>query len=223
MIDHIDKSGVSISWDAPRHDGGSRLQGYIVEKRTPFSPRWTRINRQPIRGTDTRVTDLYKGDEYEFRVVAVNEAGMGKPSDMTPPVAIKDPFGNTFFLAHLIWIISDVLLLSKVREIGHFQCFLGGRSVGGRILTLWLAQFGRPRWEAEVGGRIRPPKHSASHILSCDLWGRSVRPWESEVWGRSDSHIIRCAIKSLIFYNISLAEFFKGHDLNLFRNLIRSK
>ena len=94
MVDHIDKSGVSISWDAPRNDGGSKIQGYIIEKRTPFSPRWSRINRQPIRGTDTRVTDLYKGDEYEFRVVAVNEAGMGKPSDMTPPVAIKDPYGT---------------------------------------------------------------------------------------------------------------------------------
>lgn len=49
---------------------------------------------QPIRGTDTRVADLYKGDEYEFRVVAVNEAGMGKPSDNTPPVTIKDPYGE---------------------------------------------------------------------------------------------------------------------------------
>ena len=32
--------------------------------------------------------------------------------------------------------LSDVLLLSKVREIGNFQCISG-----------------RPRWEAEVGGR----------------------------------------------------------------------
>ncbi len=49
---------------------------------------------QPIRGTDTRVTDLYKGDDYEFRVVAVNEAGLGKPSETTPPVTVRDPFGE---------------------------------------------------------------------------------------------------------------------------------
>ena len=40
--------------------------------------------------------------------------------------------------------LSDVLLLSKVREIGHFQC------ISGRPRGKWEAESGRPRWEAEV-------------------------------------------------------------------------
>ena len=117
MVDHIDKSGVLLSWDPPRNDGGSKIQGYIIEKRTPFSPRWTRINRQPIRGTDSRVTDLYKGDDYEFRVVAVSEAGMGKPSDMTPPVAIKDPFGK---FIHVSIIPQCNTLMMRTNEFLRF-------------------------------------------------------------------------------------------------------
>ncbi len=49
VVEHIDKSGVMLSWDTPRSDGGSRIQGYIIEKRTPFTPRWTRINKQVRR------------------------------------------------------------------------------------------------------------------------------------------------------------------------------
>ena len=38
------------------------------------------------------VKDLIEGEDYEFRVVAENDAGEGKPSDTTGIVKAKDPF-----------------------------------------------------------------------------------------------------------------------------------
>ena len=75
-------------------DGGSPIIGYMVEARTAYNPRWMKITRTPIKGTEFIYTDPLEGDEYEFRVVAVNEAGYSKPSNTTALTKIKDPFGQ---------------------------------------------------------------------------------------------------------------------------------
>jgi titin len=50
------------------------------------------VNRTPIKATELRLEDLMEGEEFEFRVLAVNEAGFGRPSDPTEPIRLKDPF-----------------------------------------------------------------------------------------------------------------------------------
>ena len=103
----------------------------------------------------------------------------------------------TRFLAHLIWIISDVLLLSKVRDFTVFCVFymfgrpnLGGHGRPWEAVLLWLAQtdltanqgstasHGLPN-SASHGlplashGLPRPPKWSASANESLQIgWGR---------------------------------------------------
>jgi hypothetical protein len=67
--------------------------GYLIESRTPYNPRWTKVTRTPVKGFEYLCTDLVEGDEQEFRVVAVNEAGYSKPSNNTPAIKIKDLFG----------------------------------------------------------------------------------------------------------------------------------
>ena len=44
---------------------------------------WVRVNQYPTPGTNYMVTGLTEGNRYEFRVLAVNEAGAGKPSRPT--------------------------------------------------------------------------------------------------------------------------------------------
>ena len=39
--------------------------------------------------------DLEPGEEYEFRVCAVNENGVSEPLTSTKPIVAKFPFGNT--------------------------------------------------------------------------------------------------------------------------------
>lgn len=40
--------------------------------------------------TTFKVEDLTEGDEYEFRVVAWNEAGHSRPSSTAGPILIQD-------------------------------------------------------------------------------------------------------------------------------------
>ena len=52
---------------------------------------WTPVNAKPISGTTFTVPNLIEGSEFEFRVVAINDAGPGKPSKSTGPHKVRDP------------------------------------------------------------------------------------------------------------------------------------
>jgi len=59
--------------------------GYQLEKRTPFGS-WEKVQDAPIIGESATVPDLVEGEEYEYRVAAVTDAGVGEYSNATPPV-----------------------------------------------------------------------------------------------------------------------------------------
>lgn len=82
---------VNLSWAKPESDGGSRIQGYYLEKRETGSAHWQRVNIALCHATQFNVTNLIEDREYEFRVFAVNEAGASPPSSNTRPVRVKDP------------------------------------------------------------------------------------------------------------------------------------
>lgn len=52
---------------------------------------WTAVNATPVAGTTFTVPNLIEDSEWEFRVVAVNDAGPGKPSKSTGPHRVRDP------------------------------------------------------------------------------------------------------------------------------------
>lgn len=67
--------------------------GYQVEKK-PLSGRagdWQPCNVVPVDDTEFTVRNLPEGQEFEFRVKAVNDGGPGKPSKSTGPHKVRDP------------------------------------------------------------------------------------------------------------------------------------
>lgn len=80
---------MDLAWNPPRRDGGAPITGYIIEKKPRNSPVWEEAARTD--GPDTRATvpGLKDGDEYEFRVTAVNKAGPSEPSEPCAPVLVK--------------------------------------------------------------------------------------------------------------------------------------
>lgn len=80
---------MDLKWQPPLRDGGSPITGYIVEKREKGSPRW--VKAAEVKGPDckARAEDLDEGTEYEFRVIALNDAGPSEPSQPSKSVTPK--------------------------------------------------------------------------------------------------------------------------------------
>jgi titin len=94
-ITHIFKNECKLHWQPPFSDGGAKITGYHIERRSTTSARWIHINREPIRDTHLHVTDLMENTEYDFRVTAENKAGQGDASSPSLRIRAKDPWGKS--------------------------------------------------------------------------------------------------------------------------------
>lgn len=89
----ISKSVIRIQWTKPQYDGGSKVNGYIVERKDISSPdgHWVRANFTNIIETEYNITGLTEDEQYEFRVIARNAAGVfSEPSDSSGPITATD-------------------------------------------------------------------------------------------------------------------------------------
>nr|AZI15635.1 UNC-22 [Auanema rhodensis] len=91
-VDHID-----LKWDAPRDNGGSPISHYDVERKDVKTGRWIKVNTAPVHGTTFSDQRVQKDHTYEYRVVAVNKAGPGQPSDPSAQAVAKPMFEGPKF------------------------------------------------------------------------------------------------------------------------------
>lgn len=82
---------MTVSWKAPADDGKATILGYMVEKREASELNWAKVNRKPVIDRSIKAVQLSEGSEYEFRVIAMNKAGFGKPSDASNAALAVDP------------------------------------------------------------------------------------------------------------------------------------
>lgn len=88
IIDTTDNS-VSLAWQKPEHDGGSRIQCYVIEAKPKGTDKWVVVGN--TKNVTFVVEKLNKGEEYNFRVKAKNEAGYSRPRETLAPVLVKEP------------------------------------------------------------------------------------------------------------------------------------
>uniref|UniRef100_A0A672TI17 Titin n=1 Tax=Strigops habroptila TaxID=2489341 RepID=A0A672TI17_STRHB len=82
---------VSLAWQEPESDGGSKIIGYVVERRDIKRKTWIMVTD---RAENSVLTDVVENEEYFFRVRAQNMVGVGKPSPATRAVKIMDPISK---------------------------------------------------------------------------------------------------------------------------------
>jgi len=99
------------------------IVGYEVQK-LPVKGHgdWTPCNAKPISGTTFTVPNLIEGSEFEFRVVAINDAGPGKPSKSTGPHKVRDPICKFvqviafYFTKYITDIFIRQMHVAKIRK-----------------------------------------------------------------------------------------------------------
>lgn len=72
-------------------DGGLEIIGYIIEMCKADLGDWHKVNAEACVKTRYTVTDLQAGEEYKFRVSAVNAAGKGDSCEVTGTIKAADP------------------------------------------------------------------------------------------------------------------------------------
>ncbi|XP_068438435.1 myomesin-1 [Clinocottus analis] len=85
------KDYIIVTWKQPAVDGGDSILGYFVDRCEVGTSHWIQCNDTPVKFARFPVTGLVEGRSYMFRVRAVNQSGMSRPSRVSEPVAAMDP------------------------------------------------------------------------------------------------------------------------------------
>ncbi|XP_037070961.1 twitchin-like isoform X2 [Pollicipes pollicipes] len=94
QVTKVTRSYVDLKWEPPAFDGGSRVTGYVVEKREVGHPYWIRCSEYNVPDCEFSAINLKEGGDYEFRVSAVNSAGRGEPAQCIAPVRVQEVVGG---------------------------------------------------------------------------------------------------------------------------------
>jgi hypothetical protein len=80
---------MTIKWNHPIDDGGMPVTGYTIEARTAGGPWqiWETLDTKENRAV---MQKLARGQEYQFRIIAVNKAGKSEPSHPSRPKLAKE-------------------------------------------------------------------------------------------------------------------------------------
>uniref|UniRef100_A0A8C3N168 Uncharacterized protein n=1 Tax=Geospiza parvula TaxID=87175 RepID=A0A8C3N168_GEOPR len=94
MICEVRNTSLVLLWKAPVYEGKSPITGYLVDYKEVDTEDWISANEKPTSKRYFKVTDLHEGHTYVFKVRAVNDAGIGKSSEISEPVLVEERPGT---------------------------------------------------------------------------------------------------------------------------------
>ncbi|RXN05773.1 M- striated muscle-like isoform X2 [Labeo rohita] len=85
------KDYVVVTWKQPAVEGSSSIIGYLIDRLEVGTHHWAQCNDTPVKYARFPVTGLIEGRSYTFRVRALNNSGVSRPSRASDPVVAMDP------------------------------------------------------------------------------------------------------------------------------------
>lgn len=87
----VRKTSLVLQWETPTYSGRTPVTGYFVDMKEASSKddQWRGVNEVVLKNKYLKVQNLKEGVSYVFRVRAINQAGVGKPSDLAGPVVAE--------------------------------------------------------------------------------------------------------------------------------------
>jgi len=120
-ISEVTKNSVSLVWQKPPFDGGSKITGYMVERRDAPNGRWTKANFTNVIDTNFTVSGLTQDQSYEFRIFARNAVGsVSNPSLIAGPVTCVDISGKCIASTLLVYLMSFLTMSLFITHIFPF-------------------------------------------------------------------------------------------------------
>ncbi|VDP52163.1 unnamed protein product, partial [Soboliphyme baturini] len=118
MIQSVEEDSVTISFEAPKTDGGSAIVDYTIEKHDVSSNKgWLVASGKWNAEGHYVIKNLVMDHVYEFRVSAENQAGMSECSDVSEQVVIAktvetcSPFFTTT-MENVVAVENEAICLS---------------------------------------------------------------------------------------------------------------
>ena len=95
-VTDVNQYELSLAWDIPEFNGGSKVTGYTVEMRSLMDNKYRGLRTLDGTATTHTAVGLTEGTEYYFRLRAKNDAGVGEPVELSEPIATKAPYSKFF-------------------------------------------------------------------------------------------------------------------------------
>uniref|UniRef100_A0A7N8XU64 Titin n=1 Tax=Mastacembelus armatus TaxID=205130 RepID=A0A7N8XU64_9TELE len=113
----VTKTSVSLTWEKPAHDGGSKVMCYSVEYKPKTGGKWG--TACTVKVPEATIPNLTPNETYLFRVAAINEKGKSEPKDLGLPVVAKDvavePSVSLLFTTYSVKAGEDLTLEVPIR------------------------------------------------------------------------------------------------------------
>ncbi|CAF3532318.1 unnamed protein product, partial [Adineta steineri] len=97
-VEKITKDSVTLSWKKPANDGGTRITGYVIEKKPADGRDWTEVAEVPEREHSYIVPNLKEDDDVLFRIRPVNAVDPREPRRPTDAITVQDQPDKSSFL-----------------------------------------------------------------------------------------------------------------------------